>query len=229
MQTDGRFGSETRRTMATENTSIRQTRRIKPWAWGVGALVLAAVPVIIVVAITATGKLQAQKTGNDCAGLSDDQASPSAAPNTTWESYGDSPFMLPTSDEFGPLDHDGAMPRCFAHSPTGAAYAAANLAAAFSIGKEIEAAADSPEAKKQLEAEKLQGENGIFMQPEGFRIESYTEAGAEVTLYATKDTTKGAFTYRLVWDDDAGDWRLDMTAPPQYDPDPQASDFVMWK
>ncbi len=215
--------------MATENTSIRQTRRIKPWAWGVGALVLAAVPVIIVVAITATGKLQAQKTGNDCAGLSDDQASPSAAPNTTWESYGDSPFMLPTSDEFGPLDHDGAMPRCFAHSPTGAAYAAANLAAAFSIGKEIEAAADSPEAKKQLEAEKLQGENGIFMQPEGFRIESYTEAGAEVTLYATKDTTKGAFTYRLVWDDDAGDWRLDMTAPPQYDPDPQASDFVMWK
>lgn len=215
--------------MATEHTSSRQTRRIKPWLWGAGVLGLAAVLVITVVAMTATGKPHTQKAGPDCAGLSDDQASPSAAPNTTWESYGDSPFTLPTSDEFGPLDHDGAMPRCFAHSPTGAAYAAANLAAAFSIGKEIEAAADSPEAKKQLEAEKLQGENGIFMQPEGFRIESYTEAGAEVALYATKDTTKGAFTYQLVWDDNAGDWRLDMTAPPQYDPDPQASDFVMWK
>ena len=216
--------------MATERTSTRQTRRIKPWLWGAGALGLAAVLVItVVVVMTATGKPQAQKTGSDCAGLSDDQASPTAAPNTRWEPYGDSPFTLPTSDEFGPLGHDGAMPRCFAHSPTGAAYAAANLAAAFSIGKEIEAAADSPEAKKQLEAEKLQGENGIFMQPEGFRVESYTEAGAEVTLYATKDTTKGAFTYRLVWDDNTGDWRLDMTAPPQYDPDPQASDFVMWK
>ena len=216
--------------MATEHTSSRQTRRIKPWLWGAVVLGLAAVLVItVVVVMTATGQPQAQKTGNDCAGLSDDQASPTAAPNTRWEPYGDSPFTLPTSDEFGPLGHDGAMPRCFAHSPTGAAYAAANLAAAFSIGKEIEAAADSPEAKKQLEAEKLQGENGIFMQPEGFRIESYTEAGAEVTLYATKDTTKGAFTYRLVWDDNTGDWRLDMTAPPQYDPDPQASDFVMWK
>lgn len=215
--------------MATEHTSIRQTRRIKPWAWGVGALALAVLLVIIVVAITATGKPQAQKTGNDCAGLSDDQASPTAAPNTTWESYGDSPFTLPNSDEFGPLHHDGAMPRCFAHSPTGAAYAAANLAAAFSIGKEIEAAADSPEAKKQLEVEKLQGENGIFMQPEGFRIESYAEANAEVALYATKDDTKGAFTYRLVWYDSANDWRLDMTAPPQYDPEPQASDFIMWK
>lgn len=67
------------------------------------------------------------------------------------------------------------------------------------------------------------------MQPEGFRIESYAEANAEVTLYATKDDTKGAFTYRLVWDDSANDWRLDMTAPPQYDPEPQASDFIMWK
>lgn len=214
--------------MATDNTSIRQTRRIKPWLWGAGVLGLAAVLVItVVVVMTATGKPQAQKTGSDCAGLSDDQASPTAAPKTRWESYGDSPFTLPTSDEFGPLHHDGAMPRCFAHSPTGAAYAAANLAAAFTIGKEIEAAVDSPEAKKQLEVEKLQGENGIFKQPEGFRIESYTEANAEVALYAAKDAA--ALIYQLVWDDNAGDWRLDMTAPPQYDPDPQASDFIMWK
>lgn len=75
--------------MATEHTNNRQTHRIKPWAWGVGALGLVAVLVINVVAMTATGTQHAQKAGKDCAGLSDDQAGPTAAPNTTWESYGD--------------------------------------------------------------------------------------------------------------------------------------------
>lgn len=171
----------------------------------------------------------AQTKNNECQGLSDDQSYPTSAPETKWEAYDNSSFTVPVSEEFGPLEHDGKMPKCFAHSPTGAVFAGINLSAAFSIGGEYDAAVDSPDAKEQFEEQSEAEGTGSFGAATGFRVDSYTGDTATVSYYATEGNINASLTFQLTWDDKAGDWRLDLTTPHQFEQDPPASDFVTWR
>lgn len=171
----------------------------------------------------------AQTKNNECQGLSDDQSYPTSAPETKWEAYDNSSFTVPISEEFGPLEHDGKMPKCFAHSPTGAVFAGINLEAAFSIGGVYEAAMDSPEAKKEFDELAEAEGSGSYVAVKGFRVDSYTGDAATVSYYGSEGNINASLTFQLVWDDEAGDWKRDVTTPHRFVQDPPASDFVTWR
>ena len=170
----------------------------------------------------------AQTKNNECQGLSDDQSYPTSAPETKWEAYAGSALTVPISKEYGPLEHDGKMPKCFAHSPAGAVYAAPNLTGAFSVGHQKEAAADSSEAEVQLEEQK-QGDHGNLGTIRGFRIDSYTETQAEVSLYVEQGDVSASLTTTLIWDKKANDWRLDIRPGVRFDTEANKDEFVMWR
>lgn len=170
----------------------------------------------------------AQTKNNECQGLSDDQSYPTSAPETKWEAYDGSALTVPVSEEYGPLEHDGKLPKCFAHSPAGAVYAAPNLVGAFGIGQEYGAAVDSPEAKELFE-EQTQADHGNLGTIRGFRIDSYTGSEAEVSLYIEQGDISAAITVSLIWDDKESDWRLNATPGFPLDDQAVSDNFVMWR
>lgn len=170
----------------------------------------------------------AQTKNNECQGLSDDQSYPTSAPETKWEAYAGSALTVPISKEYGPLEHDGKMPKCFAHSPAGAVYAAPNLLGAFSIGFQQEAAVDSPEAADLLEDQK-QADQGNLATIRGFRIDSYTGSEAEVSLYGEQGEVSAAITISLIWDEKAKDWKIDARPGFPLDAEANKDEFVMWR
>lgn len=176
----------------------------------------------------ATNNPPAQTKNGQCEGLSNDQSYPTTAPETKWEVYDNSALTVPISKEFGPLEHGGKMPRCFAHSPAGAAYAAPNLTGAFSIGLQKEAAADSPEADELFEDQK-EADNSNLATIRGFRIDSYTDSEAEVSLYGEHGDIQASIKVALLWDEQANDWRLDLRSGFPLDQNAAADDFVMWR
>ncbi|KRE76587.1 hypothetical protein [Arthrobacter sp. Soil763] len=139
------------------------------------------------------------------------------APTSKWELVGK--MAVPTEPKtFGPgkTDPDGFR-SCFAHSPTGALYAAMNVAALGSSG--------APELEKKL-ADKLlvpgvgrdaairetnagtgSSGNSTTIQVQGFLMKSYTPSEANLDLAFKTDTgALGHTTISMRWME--GDWKV---------------------
>lgn len=134
-----------------------------------------------------------------------------AAPAATWSMVGT--IAAPTVDGQGPgvADDDGFR-SCFAHTPTGAVVAAANLAAMGSYAPlrhrfNREAIAPGPGRDAGLtEPTTHAGSTGVRYEFEGFRLLRYSPAQADVDL-ALRTTTGSTFaaTVYLAWAE--GDWK----------------------
>ncbi|MBT1003969.1 hypothetical protein KIH31_15375 [Paenarthrobacter sp. DKR-5] len=139
------------------------------------------------------------------------------APKTKWELVGR--MATPTDPAtFGPGVTDASGFRsCFAHSPTGALYAAMNVAALGSSGsRELEKKlADKllvpgtgrDAALREINAGSSSAGNGTTIQVQGFLIKSYTDSEADVDLAFKTDTgALGHTTLSMRWMN--GDWKV---------------------
>jgi hypothetical protein len=149
----------------------------------------------------------------------DDQTVPVAAPNTEWTLVGT--VAAPSSDEAGPAVTDPTtdVRSCYAQTPTGALFAAANFLAATSDPALIEAAIDElaatgPGRDTALEAIRTDPQSvigtGSRYQIAGFTFLSYTEDVATISLAIAATGGLAGVPLTVVWED--GDWKVDLPA-----------------
>lgn len=161
---------------------------------------------------TAGGQPSATTAASVC-GLPDgNQSKPASAPSgTKWELVGK--IAAPTSPtQFGPGQTDAnGLRSCFAHSPTGALYAAANIAVLSSAGKTRlvfeDLAVPSPERDALLAQPDPAPTSGTTAQIAGYQIRSYSSDRAVIVIAAKGDN--GALVsvpVPLEWYD--GDWKV---------------------
>lgn len=132
-----------------------------------------------------------------------DQTIPSEAPAVNaWPDYHGT--GVPVSDAFGPTERDGEVWKCFAHSPTGALFAAAYLRPAVA----------SSEVRQAYVSDDPQTEKGNFDAPQlklrGFAINSYDADTVTLDLVyeGNSNGQSGliAFPMALHWEN--GQWML---------------------
>jgi hypothetical protein len=163
---------------------------------------------------TSTGSSQPIVTSApSICGLPDgDQAKPATAPaDTKWELVGK--IAAPTSPkQFGPgKTETNGLRSCFAHSPTGALYAAANVTVLSGTGKARlvfeQLAVPSPERDALLSQPQPQQTSGTTAQIAGYQIRSYSADQAVIVIGAKGDN--GALVsipVPLEWH--GGDWKV---------------------
>lgn len=155
--------------------------------------------------------------GNSICGLpSSSQTSVGTAPTSRWELVGK--MATPTDPEVGPGKTDAnGFRSCFAHSPTGALYAAMNVAALGSSGKPdiLKQVADKllvpgagrDAAMKETASGTSSSGSSTTIQVKGFLLKSYTPSEASVDLaFATETGALGRTTFSMRWMD--GDWKV---------------------
>lgn len=201
------------------------------------ALVVALIAASIIIFLLPKGQVNAQPTPSTLETSSTSAASPSAAaaggsvcglpsasetalgtaPDTKWELVGK--MATPTEpDTFGPgtTDKDGFR-SCFAQSPTGALYAAANLLAMGSSGDRAvnQKLTDTlllpgpgrDIAKAEAQAMPPTAAPSATVQFRGFVIKSYSRSAANVDIaFQTDSGVLGHTVLPLKWDE--GDWKL---------------------
>ncbi|GAA1574326.1 MULTISPECIES: hypothetical protein [Kribbella] len=173
-----------------------------------------------------------------CGPAAADQAIPGRAPAAdSWEVS--RRIVVPRAAKYGPAVTDGdGFRRCFAHSPTGAVYAAYSAYAAMADQENVVATArrlmvpgpDADALVRELQADDTTSGYSV-PQLAGYRI---IDAGADrvsLMLATPVDTAYMSLTLTLVWQ--AGDWRLQPPAPGDPVGAPFAqhrdlSDFVAW-
>ncbi|KSU70033.1 hypothetical protein GA0061083_0082 [Pseudarthrobacter enclensis] len=147
-----------------------------------------------------------------CGLPSGDQAKPATTPtDTKWELVGK--IAAPTSPtQYGPGKTDtSGLRSCFAHSPTGALYAAANMTALSSAGKADlvyeQLAVPSPERDAVLKSTPTAAPNSVTAQLAGFAFRSYEADRAIVDLaFKGSNGTFVSIPVPLQWYE--GDWKL---------------------
>lgn len=167
----------------------------------------------------------------ECDLPSDDDDFPTEAPDFEWEDHHGA--QVPVSDEHGPADQDGEFWQCFSQTPTGATFAAMAFFMDFGTATTDEVAADSPGADAAFEEVQTFTED-VDLIFQGFRVNEASDDHASVTYWVTPETDPGAgdvqMTVELVWDEDADDWRLDLTRGfPEFEPLDDTSGFVQWR
>lgn len=141
------------------------------------------------------------------------------APKSPWGLIGT--MAVPTDPAtVGPGTTSGnGLKSCFAHSPTGALYAAANIWATSFYGNPKlvyqDLTADSPTRDLALKAikngQQVGGGTGPKIQIQGFIVRTYSPKAAVVDLAVKTDTGAiGSLATSLVWEN--GDWKLDLPA-----------------
>ncbi|WP_427887174.1 hypothetical protein ACQHIV_29795 [Kribbella sp. GL6] len=173
-----------------------------------------------------------------CGPVAADQAVPGKAPAVdSWEVS--SRIVVPRASKYGPAAIDGdGFRRCFAHSPTGAVFAAYNAYAAMADQTKVVATArrlmvpgpDTDALVRELQSDDTTSGYSV-PQLAGYRI---IDAGADrvsLMLATPVDTAYMSLTLTLVWQ--AGDWHLQPPAPGDPVGAPFAqhrdlSDFVAW-
>ncbi|MGZ0149686.1 hypothetical protein ACXJJ3_21675 [Kribbella sp. WER1] len=178
-----------------------------------------------------------QRSGG-CGPAAADQALPGKAPAVdSWEVS--SRIVVPRASAYGPAVTDGdGFRRCFAHSPTGAVYAAYSAYAAMADQEKVVATArklmvpgpDTEALVREVQADRTTSGYSV-PQLAGYRI---IDAGADrvtLMLATSVDTAYMSLTLTLVWH--AGDWHLQPPAPGDPVGAPFAqhrdlSDFVAW-
>jgi hypothetical protein len=170
---------------------------------------------------TTTPSAQPSSTtdASTCGLPSGDQAKPATTPtDTKWELIGK--IAAPTSPtQFGPgKTYTNGLRSCFAHSPTGALYAAANMTALSSAGKADlvyeQLAVPSPERDAVLKSTPTAAPNSVTAQLAGFIFRSYESDRAVVDLaFKGSNGTFVSIPVPLQWYE--GDWKL--VVPPTGD------------
>lgn len=178
-------------------------------------------------AATASATTPAGEAGG-CGLAADSQDIPVAGPEAVWTPTG--LFMVPTSPEHGPEASQSSGWTCFAHSPTGALFAAAHFTAgaigpdyaSFMADAAIQNAAletwlssQDPDAHRQ--------EPGRVAQIAGYEFLEVSPADevrpnrVAVNLGLRQSSVEAAFRVEMVWDESAGTWKGDMTGT-QFEP-----------
>ncbi len=160
--------------------------------------------------------------GSSCNLPAGDQTVPRTPPaNTKWELVGT--MAVPTAPEtHGPGRVDGGLRTCYAHTPTGALYAAVNFTAAASDPRLRVAAAQkltaagAGRARAEQEARDTQSDSSGGVQLVGFTFLNYDAAAATVDLAMRATKADGQTTglvhipLSLRWED--GDWKVVLPA-----------------
>ena len=202
------------------------------------ALVVALIAAAVVIFLLPKGQDTAQPAPGTAAPANSATASPTAsaaagksicglpassettlgsAPKSKWELVGR--MATPTDPKTsGPgLTDESGFRSCFAHSPTGALYAAMNVAALGSSGapdlevkladKLLVPGTGRDVAMRESSAGASSSGNGTTIQVQGFLIKSYTPSEASVDLAFKTDTgALGHSTLSMRWMD--GDWKV---------------------
>lgn len=163
-------------------------------------------------ASTTTAQPNSAAAESVCGLPSGNQAKPATTPtDTKWELVGK--IATPTAPaEFGPGKTEAnGLRSCFAHSPTGALYAAANMTALSSAGKADlvykELAVPSPERDAVLKSTPTAASNSVTAQLAGFTIRSYEADRAVVDLaFKGANGTFVSIPVPLQWHE--GDWKF---------------------
>lgn len=179
-----------------------------------------------------------EETQESVCGLSgNDETALGAAPESDWELVGT--MAVPSAPETaGPgVTDESGFRSCFAQTPTGALYAAANIWATGFFGDPAklyqELSADSSVRDQALEAigsgEEVGSQNVPGMQIRGFILRSYTDQEATVDIAVeTENGSFGSLPTPLVWED--GDWKIDL--PPTGNTGLQQlqnlNDYIRW-
>ncbi len=143
-----------------------------------------------------------------------DQAVPSTAPgDVEWVVY--RRVVVPRSERIGPArtDPDGFR-HCFAHSATGAVFAAYHAIAAFEDSARAVATArklilpgpDRDRLVREIQADADEPPDGAAAQLAGFRIIDASRDRLSVALAMRAGAGYGSATLTLAWHD--GDWRV---------------------
>ncbi|MEZ2390624.1 hypothetical protein AB6813_13960 [bacterium RCC_150] len=154
----------------------------------------------------------ATSTDSVCGLPPGDQAKPATAlTDTKWELIGK--VAVPTSPkQFGPgKTEPNGLRACFAHSPTGALYAAANITVLSGTGKARlvyeQLAVPSPDRDALLSQPEPQETSGTTAQIAGFQIRSYNADRAVIVIAAKgSNGTLVAVPVPLEWY--GGDWKV---------------------
>jgi hypothetical protein len=147
--------------------------------------------------------------------------------------------VVPKSTAYGPAktDADGFR-RCFAHSPTGALFAAYNAVAALADQRQTVATAQklmlpgpNTDALIQVLRKDTPTTDSATVQLAGFRILDAGHDRATIMLATPVQTEYMSLTLTLVWYGD--DWRVQSPAPGGAVGDPYTqhrdlNDFVAW-
>ncbi len=166
----------------------------------------------------------APTSGGVCAVDTADQDIPTAGPPAEWvaERY----FFYPTSTEYGPVDSDGPW-GCFAPSPTGALFAAANAvtwAASEDFAEVVRANAVDNGGGEQFIA-RTQSANrnqpaGRVAQISGFTFLAVEPQAVTVQMIFAQGDIEAASTVNLVWEQTRSTWLVDYATstvlPEQY-------------
>ncbi|WJH26610.1 hypothetical protein [Pseudarthrobacter defluvii] len=147
-----------------------------------------------------------------CGLPSGDQAKPATTPaDTKWELVGK--IAAPTSPaQFGPgKTESNGLRSCFAHSPTGALYAGANVVILASSGRNDLVlqylTVDGPERDKMLSSSAATGNSGSpSFQLAGFKLTDYSGDRAVIEYgFKVSNGTYGSLPVVLQWS--GGDWK----------------------
>lgn len=157
-----------------------------------------------------------------CGLAAGNQTIPKAAPAATWKLRGT--VAVPTSPRsFGPGAHEGDVPACFAHSPSGALFATINIDAALGVasaGSSSEqvrvlkqVAATGPGRDAAIKSARQNGpatDSSSGAQVAGFSITRYESASAVIDLAFRADRPGATGYFHLSstvrWE--GGDWKL---------------------
>jgi hypothetical protein len=156
-------------------------------------------------------------------GLDDgNQDIPVSAPEATWTTV--DYLLVPSSNEYGPAPLEGSEWSCFAHSPTGALFAATHVLAG-AAGPDYEtfmnaAAVDNTALQAWIAAEDPDTHTqspGAVAQFVGFQMTSVAPDRVTVKLALAQSEITGSYTVDMVWDEADGTWKVDMSASTFFD------------
>lgn len=202
------------------------------WKLAAGFLALALVVVVVVVFLVPRGEEEAPPptplpstsadesasadatvAAGECPDLSTDTALPVEAPETTWET-GAFSVSYPVSEEHGPAVRDGERWRCFSRTPTGALFAGPSLLARASILDET-SLAEGPEKEALMQQTRdAQGEEMEMLTWEAFRVIAATDEQATIEYRTSQPSAEAVVSIQMVWDDEAGDWKIATPSSP---------------
>lgn len=162
----------------------------------------------------------------------------SAPPNTKWELLGR--IAVPTAPAtYGPGRENSGVRSCYAHSATGALYAAVNIIAATADGPTRHAAtkyltADGVGRDRALADRDRSTSSGATLQIAGFRFTSYSRSVAVIDIASKASLEAESFdthvSLAMRWE--GNDWKLSI--PDTGDPFagtqrlPDRSGYVQW-
>lgn len=207
-------------TNSSEEHKRRPSERKLISAALIGILLTAAITVIIVRAshggpVSAGPAKQSTARSSTC-GLKDGaQSIPQQAPPSKWRLIGK--FAAPSSTSFGPAASSDGVHTCFAHSPTGALFAAANYLADSANPKISKSTLVEHRLYKDRDSKSSGSSEGDTsakrptLQVSGFRIEDATKNRTSVVIVvrSAEGPAAGqnyALTLTLGWQ--SGDWRI---------------------